>query len=130
MVYIHLCACLFFRQFQTRSVFVVPQLLFGHLQRSARSNSYLLIPTVPSRYCLELCSVLFISSNCICFKLHSKQKNASHSQHKMSWVLWIYTEYCWLVQFVLYLFALLLAIDVDKLLNFLVDYMCTLPQLI
>lgn len=30
----------------------------------------------------------------------------------------------------LHLFALLHAIDVDKLLDFLVDYMCTLPQLI
>lgn len=48
----------------------------------------------------------------------------------MSWVLWIYTRNTASLCNFLHLFALLLAIDVDKLLNFLVDYMCTLPQLI
>lgn len=58
--YVCMCVSVIW-QFRTRSALVVPLPLFGHVQRSARSILYLLIPTVPTRYCLEFCSVLSCS---------------------------------------------------------------------
>lgn len=83
-------------------------------------------------YCLVLRSFLRI----IRFKLHSKRRNRItrtvkyHGNCESALDFASLCSFCALLYLCRRLFASLLAIDIDQLLNFLVDYMCTLPQLI
>lgn len=71
----------------------VPQPLFGHVQRSASSILYLLIPTVPTRYCLEFCPVHFFELYLLQITFQVEKRIAFAAQNVMGTKCHGYCEY-------------------------------------